>query len=473
MKRLPTCLVVATLACTSPDGELLTPPTMYPPVARADVHCAAIGPSGGRVLSEDEYATVAVPAGALTAEVEVCVEHTASGQVTLAAPVVTFDAPVVLQVRPTFAIATPLALALARRTSEGLLLLPSGADSVEDVRALVDAPGTFETVSRRCAPDTFACPSDGHGLERCVLDVDRPGTDTCGIACDTDAQCPAPLGCAQGRCALAPCTSDEMCADRCIGTDGVGVCARTSTARACVHDEDCEPSGVCWAPGRRASPGAPGRCVAEDTGCRPTTQSCALRELTAHEGFLRRLEGDGGPLAWLYGARARSRRGDPDARYQRYEVGDGVEVWTEGSGPGDFAGQLRHGLPEGDFYPTDAITFVNDQDQDERGDPIVTVVRWIVPRDGWYTVVISHEGLPGDRASAYTLQVLHAPARPEQPVVLLAEGIRNAAGQVRSIAPQRLALSEGDRLEVSMRHDAALRGEAVVRWAIRREDDVR
>lgn len=473
MKHLATCLLVTTVACANPEEELRAPPPMRPAVGSASVHCATLGPRGGRVLSADEYAAVAVPAGALAAEVEVCLEHSAEGQLTLTAPVVAFASPVVLQVRPTFELATPLALALAQRTPEGLVILPSGADNTEDVRALVDGPGTFEAVSRRCAQGTFACPSDGHGLERCVLDVDRPGTDTCGIACDTDDQCPAPLQCTQGHCALAPCTSDATCAGRCIGTGGFGVCARTSSASVCGADADCDPSHVCWAPGRQPSSTAPGRCVARDTGCRPTTQSCALREITAHEGFLRRIEGEGGPIAWLYGARARSRRGDPDAPYRRYAVEEGVEVWTSGSSAGDFAGQLRRGLPGGDFYAVDAITMVNDQDQDERGDPIVTVVRWIVPRDGTYSVTVSHRALPGDRANAYTLELLLDPARPEQQRRRLAKGIRNTAGQTRAIAPQVLVLSEGDRLEVAMRHDQALRGEAVVRWTIRREDDVR
>lgn len=473
MRHLTGFLFLGTLACTSPDGELLAPPTTRPSIERASVHCATIGPSGGRVLSEDEYAAVAVPAGALGAEVEVCVEHTVDGQVTLTAPVVAFASPVVVKLRPTFAIATPLALALAQRTPEGLVILPSGADSSEDVRALVDAPGTFEAVSRRCAAGTFVCPSDGHGLERCVLDVDRPGTDTCGVACDTDDQCPAPLQCAQGRCALAPCTSDDTCTGRCVGLEGLGVCARTSSASVCRMEADCDVAEVCWAPGRLPSASAPGRCVARDTGCRPTTQSCALRELTAHEGFLRRLEGEGGPIAWLYGARARSRRGDPDAPYRRYVAEQGVEVWTLGSSVGDFAGQLRHGLPGGDFYPVDAITMVNDQHADDRGEPIVTLVRWIVPRDGTYSVEIAHQPLPGDRANMYTLQLFHDPARPEQPLRLLGEGIRDVAGSTRAITPQRLLLSEGDRVELAMRHDAALRGEAVVRWRIRREDDVR
>lgn len=450
-------------------------PTVSRPAApAAALGCARVGRAGGWIIAPDESAELAVPTGALPEDQVVCLERAVTGEIVIRAAVERFGAPPVLAVVSGPTSRTPRALALAA-VDDGtpVILAASGGTDEGTVLGLVDRPGTYAVVSRRCEAGTGRCPDDGHGLERCVLDVDRPGTDACAIPCDLEADCPAPLACVHGMCALGACTHPARCDGRCVGEGRARACLRGgSQALDCSDDEECEPGQVCWAPGRPVSASQPGRCTAADSGCVESTQSCAVRAVSAVTGFLP-AEPPRAPVAWVYGARALVERGDPVTRFGHFDDLGGADAWVVAGGPGNFAGQVQRGRSESETFSTRSLTVVNDHGRTSRFEPVVTVLRWIVPRQGRYAIRVEHDPIPDDERRRYAMVLLHEPADRNLLPEVLARG-----GHEPPFPPDPLPLVErtlaaDDRVELSLECLTANRGRAFVRWTITRLDDLR
>lgn len=246
-----------------------------------------LSPRGGRIVSADGRASIFVPRFALLTRAELSLVSTATPSAgahgptyCLGPPSLELAAPVTLRItlEPEDRVDGSPALLTAGLSKTAtkppshwpVSVSPDGVDLV----TLLDAPGCASVLTRECKPG----PGEGcDAPERCVVDEDAPASAFCAVPCQNDTQCPGPLYCVRGGCALGVCTRDSDCprqGELCRG----GACAPEVPLHHC---------------GTRL-------CTAPEVGCRSGELGCSLRDLDASEGFQRAREV---PSAWDYGYR--------------------------------------------------------------------------------------------------------------------------------------------------------------------------
>ena len=260
------------------------------PTAAEPAGSKVIGPEGGSLQARDGRATVTIPAGALAAPVNITL-----------APAPTAPAGVVgaaWSLEPEGTVfATPVKLELDVGANA---MLPGVDPTLLTVARLENgqwnplvagfvSPGTGKAVALTRHFSTYAVV-----YKRCVHDAECAAPaqcwnhQTCVVPCRDATDCPSPMACLGGRCALKQCNGDGDCTEsnsRCAGfSDGVGFCMNNcGDTTMCGGDQSCgvPPKGgsnVCQfnacgtCGGGRVCSGD--ICWPADAGCRCGTPGC-------------------------------------------------------------------------------------------------------------------------------------------------------------------------------------------------------
>lgn len=292
-------LVLTSAGCPTPTPPV-GPPSNPP---GGDAGSSIVDQTGGVVVAPDEGVVVQVPAGAVSTPIEITFSPASGAPAGAVGPLVdigpsgtTFADPVLVTILLDAAILDQYGAGIRLGTVVdgqwerlGGVVVDEATNSVSGVTTHFSVFGAYYEA---CDPSSISGCFEEH--ETCVVGLNRPGAPSheplCAVPCVTDGDCPDPLYCQRGACALKGCrTSDEESAGcmraghACIHTYGY------SDAPAKYHNEICLPD--CNAAVDDVCPSAshmqcvPGGCTYINSCTSPS--GCATDETCFHGGVLR------------------------------------------------------------------------------------------------------------------------------------------------------------------------------------------